>query len=101
QSAWKRFGSRMNSTTSMSSPRTSSTPATSVQLVEDLAPRVMFAGVVRGIIPRVFQSTQATKPNNRSRNTGAHVVAKLFSQSKKCPTILRSHRQQGWDPLAE
>jgi hypothetical protein len=48
----------MKSTTSMSSPLTSSTPATSDQLVCDLLPWIMFAGVVRGMIPTVFQSSQ-------------------------------------------
>jgi hypothetical protein len=54
----KRLGSCMNSTTSMSSDRTSSTPATSAQVVSDLAPWLRFAGATRGIIPTVFQSSQ-------------------------------------------
>ncbi len=67
----------MNSTTSMSSPRTSSTPATSAQLVCDLLPLVMFAGVVRGIIPTVFQSNQAITKRNTKNASGSHVVAKF------------------------
>ena len=67
----------MNSTTSMSSLRTSSTPATSAQLVRELLPFVMFAGVVRGIIPTVFHSSQTITTRNRKKASGSHVVAKF------------------------
>ena len=73
----------MNSTTSISSPRTSSTPATSVQLVSVFAPTVMFAGVVRGSIPRVFQSTQPMKTKISSMNTASHWLTNTFSCWKK------------------
>jgi hypothetical protein len=91
----------MNSTTSMSSPRTSSTPATSAQLVCDLVPRVMFAGVVRGIIPAVFQSSQTMTTISAKNASGSQVVAKSAAAWNQCPTISASHRQGGTHPLAE
>src|SRR5436305_2896649 len=91
----------MNSTTSMSSPRTSSTPATSAQLVDDLAPCTMFAGLMRGIIPAVRQSSHAVRAMTTKNASGSQVVAKSAAAWNQCPTISASHRQRGTHPLAE
>src|SRR2546421_11741517 len=91
----------MNSTTSMSSPRTSSTPATSAHVVCDLAPWLRTAGLTRGIIPTVFQSNEAIRTRNRNSASGSQVEAKSFTAWNQCPTISASHRQRGGHPLAE
>ena len=67
----------MNSTTSISSARTSSTPATSAQPICDFVPRTMLAGVVRGIIPAVFQSSQTMTMTRAKKASGNQVVAKF------------------------
>ena len=57
--------------------------------------------MVRGIIPTVFQSTQAMKATSRKKASGSQVVAKSAADWNQFPTISASHRQQGTHPLAE
>jgi len=72
----KRFGSRRNSTTSISSSRTSSTPATSSQVTLDFDRESICVGLTRGIMPTVFQSSHAVRTRIAKNANGSHVVAK-------------------------
>src|SRR5579884_3037083 len=91
----------MNSTTSISSPRTSSTPATSSQVVCDLAPWLTVAGLIRGIMPTVFHSSQAVRTRMPKKASGSHVVAKSATAWNQCPTISVRYRQRGCHALTE
>ena len=83
-------------------PRTSSTPATSAQVVCDLAlESTMFAGLTRGIIPTVFQSSQAVRTRIAKNASGQPGRGEIREPMEPVPHHLRSHRQRGADPLAE
>ena len=88
----------MNSTTSMSSPRTSSTPATSDHVVPDLEPLTMLAGLVRGIIPTVLKSSQTITMISKKNASGSQVVAKSAAAWNQSPTIPVSYRQDAAAP---
>ncbi len=75
-SRWKRFGSRRKSTTSISSERTSSTPATSFQVIWDFARLSTAVGRMRGIIPTVRQRSHAVITRIPKNASGSQVVAK-------------------------
>ena len=73
-SAWKRFGSRRNSTTSASSAFASSAPATSAQPIEDDDSGLICCGFVRGISFIVRQMKNTSSP---MKMIGAQVMIQL------------------------
>ena len=77
-------------------PRT--TPATSAQLVVVFAPVIMLAGLTRGIIPAVFQSSHAVSPMTTKNASGSQVVAKSATSWNQCPTISRLIGRKGRIP---
>ena len=81
-SALKRFGSRMNSTTSRSSAFASSTPATSCQRTELDDPGAISCGFVRGMYLTIQTTASAIRP---MKMIGSHVRAKLSMLLQKEP----------------
>jgi hypothetical protein len=54
----------------------------------------MFAGLVRGIIPTVFQSSQTITTIRRKKASGSQVVAKSAAAWNQSPTICVRYRQE-------
>ena len=73
-SAWKRFGSRRNSTTSCSSAFASSTPATSAQRDRGEDSGLICCGLVRGISFIVRQMKNTSRP---MKMIGAQVMIQV------------------------
>ena len=80
-----RFGWRRKSTTSISSARASSTPATSSKLTDEPEFACTCAGLTRGMTCSVFQRMKTMKTIRKKKASGSQVTAKFAAWCSQCP----------------
>ena len=94
----KRFGERRKSTTSCSSARASSFPATSSKLTEDFEFGWICAGLTCGISFSIRHISITISASITTKKTGSHSVTQSRNSIRKSPNIPLVHRQRAGKP---